>query len=51
MATPQCAMAQPGSFAATSENAFSAFEYQKEWSIARATSNFSCDPGPHEIGK
>src|SRR5258707_9666520 len=38
MAMPHCAMAQPGSAAATAVNCFAASSYQNEWSTAKARS-------------
>ena len=51
MAIPQWAMAQPGSFAATSWKAWMAAEYQKEWSRATARSKSFSTAGLQEVGK
>src|SRR5713101_8618233 len=51
MAMPHCAMAQPGSAAATAVNCFAASSYQNEWSTAKARSNRCCASAEQEIGK
>src|SRR5438094_1418896 len=51
IATPQWAMAQPGSLLPTSAKAFTAAPYQKEWSRATARSNEGCTSALHEVAK
>ena len=51
MATPQCAMAQPGSLWATAANAAVEAENQKEWSMATARSNSPWTGALHDVGK
>ena len=50
MATPQWAIAQEGSAAAISENAFSASAYQNECSSATPRAKGACDAFAQEMG-
>src|SRR5689334_5453922 len=51
IATPHCAMAQPGSVSPTAVNALTASGYQNECSIAMARSNCCCAGALQEMGK
>src|SRR5260370_41624943 len=44
-------MPQAGSFLGTAANSSLAFSYQKEWSIATARLNCSCNAASQETGK
>ena len=50
-AMPQFAIAQPGSFCSTPENASRACENQKEWSSATARSNAGCTSARQDVAK
>jgi hypothetical protein len=50
MATPQCAIAQPGSCSRTRANACVDASNQKEWSIATARPNSSATAGRQDVG-
>src|SRR5437867_5176109 len=51
IATPQWAIAQPGSSLPTSVKAFTAAPYQKEWSRATARSNDGCTSALQDVAK